>query len=542
MGRLAVSAATLMALSSLAGCANSGGSDNTLGTIGLPQNESARRELVTGLTHVLIERGAASDSDTYVLSSGPVSEREAGELQKALDAIGISTRREAPAETGPHGESLGLLVRAGNYASRAEAEAAADELLKEGISMTVRYTAEDGGNTSGPFVVSLLQVELDRFEGEIISAIGNDKVDGEETVSSMAKRHGAVAATNGGFFAWKLEVGLPGDPAGMLVLNGQLVSEGVNGRPALFIDNSGDNPRVWISHDVRTRISLTLGDVEWRVHGINRLPGMILNCGNAGGGQIELPVHDNLCVNESEILVYDRHFSDYTPPGAGLEFIVDADGTVNSISESTDTLIPLDGFVIRATGGFVEDIRRGLNVGDRASISYAIETEEGNVSLRDGLYAVNGGPTLLRAGEFVLESRADEGWETTFDGVEIANAWGDVNDDLGTEVGATNFRSGFYHGWVVRRHPRTAIGITASNEMIVAVVYGRQPGVSAGASITEMARLLRSLGAVEAMNLDGGGSSSMLVDGELTGMPSDSTGERTVGDGLLFIPRAPMSQ
>ena len=88
----------------------------------------------------------------------------------------------------------------------------------------------------------------------------------------------------------------------------------------------------------------------------------------------------------------------------------------------------------------------------------------------------------------------------------------------------------------MRRHPRTAVGLTAPNELTVAVVYGRQPGVKAGASITEMAKLLQSLGAEEAMNLDGGGSTSMVVSGELTGAPSDLTGERTIGDALLFVP------
>jgi exopolysaccharide biosynthesis protein len=49
-----------------------------------------------------------------------------------------------------------------------------------------------------------------------------------------------------------------------------------------------------------------------------------------------------------------------------------------------------------------------------------------------------------------------------------------------------------------------------------------------------MANIMRSLGASDALNLDGGGSSVMVVKGKLTGKPSDTTGERMVADSLVF--------
>ena len=78
------------------------------------------------------------------------------------------------------------------------------------------------------------------------------------------------------------------------------------------------------------------------------------------------------------------------------------------------------------------------------------------------------------------------------------------------------------------KHPRTAMGYTADGKLIVLVVQGRMPGVAEGASLPQLAKLLLDLGCVEALNLDGGGSSSMLVNGKETIKPSDKEGQRPV--------------
>ncbi|WEK34436.1 MAG: phosphodiester glycosidase family protein [Candidatus Pseudobacter hemicellulosilyticus] len=77
-------------------------------------------------------------------------------------------------------------------------------------------------------------------------------------------------------------------------------------------------------------------------------------------------------------------------------------------------------------------------------------------------------------------------------------------------------------------HPRTAMGYTLSGKLIILVVQGRFPGVAEGASLQEEARILINLGCMEALNLDGGGSSCMLVNGRETIQPSDKTGQRPV--------------
>lgn len=78
------------------------------------------------------------------------------------------------------------------------------------------------------------------------------------------------------------------------------------------------------------------------------------------------------------------------------------------------------------------------------------------------------------------------------------------------------------------KHPRTCMGYTSDDHLIIMVIQGRFPGIAEGATLEQEAKLLIGLGCVEALNLDGGGSSCMLVNGKETIKPSDKTGERPV--------------
>jgi len=102
------------------------------------------------------------------------------------------------------------------------------------------------------------------------------------------------------------------------------------------------------------------------------------------------------------------------------------------------------------------------------------------------------------------------------------------------------------------RHPRTAVGLArGGRELILVVVDGRQKPYSDGMTLRELAELFRSLGATQALNLDGGGSSTFVLadstaPGELRIMnrPSDKT-ERAVANALAVVrgcPAGPMDQ
>ena len=78
------------------------------------------------------------------------------------------------------------------------------------------------------------------------------------------------------------------------------------------------------------------------------------------------------------------------------------------------------------------------------------------------------------------------------------------------------------------KHPRTLMGYTADNKIIVMVIEGRHAGLADGATLVQAAKLMADLGCTEALNLDGGGSSCMLINGKETIMPSDKGLQRAV--------------
>lgn len=81
---------------------------------------------------------------------------------------------------------------------------------------------------------------------------------------------------------------------------------------------------------------------------------------------------------------------------------------------------------------------------------------------------------------------------------------------------------------IADHHPRTAMGYTTSGQLILLVVQGRMKNIAIGTTLTETAQILIDLGCVEAINLDGGGSSCLLINGKETIKPSDPTGQRPV--------------
>ena len=108
--------------------------------------------------------------------------------------------------------------------------------------------------------------------------------------------------------------------------------------------------------------------------------------------------------------------------------------------------------------------------------------------------AIGGGPVLLQNG-----------------GIKITN-----NEELKFAGKAIN-----------DKHPRTAMGYTKDGKLIILLIEGRNT-VAHGATLGQEAQILKDLGCWEALNLDGGGSSCMLINGKETIKISDATGQRAV--------------
>ena len=78
------------------------------------------------------------------------------------------------------------------------------------------------------------------------------------------------------------------------------------------------------------------------------------------------------------------------------------------------------------------------------------------------------------------------------------------------------------------KHPRSAMGYTKDGKLVLLVIEGRFPAKAEGATLTQAALLLKDIGCIEALNLDGGGSSCLIINGKNTIQPSDKTGQRAV--------------
>jgi exopolysaccharide biosynthesis protein len=89
------------------------------------------------------------------------------------------------------------------------------------------------------------------------------------------------------------------------------------------------------------------------------------------------------------------------------------------------------------------------------------------------------------------------------------------------------------------RHPRTAVSKLKDGKFLMITVDGRSES-SGGIGLDDLAALLLELGATDAMNLDGGGSTTMFLDGKVVNHPSDKEGERKVSDALIVTLRKKM--
>lgn len=113
----------------------------------------------------------------------------------------------------------------------------------------------------------------------------------------------------------------------------------------------------------------------------------------------------------------------------------------------------------------------------------------------------------------------------------------DGEDREGFSAGHAQFDSNITDG----RHPRAALGL--DDEHLLAVVSEGRATDDVGLTLGELASLMASLGAREAINLDGGGSASLVVDGALVNRPRDARGSdipggRALVTALAFMPRS----
>ena len=156
-----------------------------------------------------------------------------------------------------------------------------------------------------------------------------------------------------------------------------------------------------------------------------------------------------------------------------------------------------------------------------------------------------------RKGKVILEARTSGAGSTTLRALQIASTvrmswkmidaspWTGVMEMIGGMpllVDNGNVVAKSCSSYFCSRNPRTGIGYTASGKVLLVTVDGRENG-SVGMTLVGFAQEMKSLGAIEAVNLDGGGSTTMWVKGSgLVNVPADSTGERAIPNAVLVLP------
>ncbi len=351
------------------------------------------------------------------------------------------------------------------------AASVADSSVTEQVAPGVVYRARHFTRDGSLFAERWLEVDPRHPAVNLLPVHALDKASGKETVSAMARRYGAAAAMNGGYFV--VSGPYAGTSQGVYQLNGRVLSSGAN-RSALVL-----------CAEKNYRERADIGVVNFR--------GSL----RAADGARTVITGMNRPRRARDLVLYSDALGPSTLTGAnGVEAIVSAARRVESVSDAAgNSPIPPGGWVLSASGPPAEWLRRHLKAGAAVAIDTRLERMPPFDKSCTAEDIIGAGPRLVHSGRIAV--------------------------------------AGERFGHALVRHPRTAFAVTRRGTFLFVTVDGRQPS-SAGMTLPELAVELIGMGAVEAMNLDGGGSTTIVTRGEIRNSPSDGR-ERPVSDALLVF-------
>ncbi|MBX7170256.1 MAG: phosphodiester glycosidase family protein [Pyrinomonadaceae bacterium] len=356
------------------------------------------------------------------------------------------------------------------------------------IADGIEYAEVVRGTEKEPIRANLLRLDLTKVRLDVVHAL--DAAIGLEKTSSIATRHGAIAAINAGFF--RLDKSLfAGDDVGILKIDGDDLSEATNNRIAIFINNTSSKTEVEIEHFTSENF-IEIKKEKIKISGINRER------------------------KADEIIVFTPFFHRTTLTDSnGTEIIVKKGKITQVLDGKGSSEIPSDGFVISASGKKREEILKTVKIGLKVRKFGAMGVP---MTRNNGVLSI---PTK---DIFVISALSEDivaGVPQLIKNGKIEITW---------EQEKTN------KSFVETKHPRTAVAKLKDGKFLMVTVDGRSES-SGGMSLQQLAEFLLEQGATDAMNLDGGGSTTMFLDGKVVNHPSDKEGERSVGDAILVFPR-----
>lgn len=329
----------------------------------------------------------------------------------------------------------------------------------------------------GPVSVHILEVDPQHVKIEAAHAEPN--VLSLETVSQIAKKEGAYAAVNGGFF--RMRGKYTGASSGILKIDGKWLASPRHERAAIGWSRGEKKPLI---DRVGWKGSLILQGLIFSLDGINQP------------------------AEKENIVLYTSAFSKETLTRKGFTDIqLDKDLHMLALNKSGHTPIPQEGYVV----------------------SFG--------SARTPLFSAEMAQTKLSIEALPLCHPETTAQWNRFDEIVGGTPLLVDRDQVITDYACEKTLIPFLH----ERHPRTAIGVKSDGHWLFVVVDGRQPHFSVGMTVKELAYFMHELGCSSALNLDGGGSSTLYLDGKVVNVPSpsdedgkDAVDERPVSDAILI--------
>lgn len=361
----------------------------------------------------------------------------------------------------------------------------AKEVLREEFSPGATRVSHDVTYQNKNVKVEVIELDLNNPYLNLKVVAGDGKYTQRATVSSMAKRTNANALVNADYFNMLLQ----GAPDNASIIDGRLVSS-----PSVYTDRH----TLGITSDNRAIIDTTYfegkviapNNVSYPIDGLNRSYYWY-----DGTGEYS---------HENKIQVYNDFWASASRgEKKNSEVLVNSDGTVEAISQGKnfDFAVPDGKQILQVDGQALNFINANVKVGDKIKVDYKITPNY------DFKFMVGGHALLVNNGQAVKYTK-------------------DINVLGG-------------------RRARTAAGISADGKKIYLAAAEGRTSRSAGLTLGELSDFMISIGCDKAVNLDGGGSTAMVLKelGSQTGSrvinPEKNSSERKVVSGIGIFNTSP---
>jgi hypothetical protein len=336
--------------------------------------------------------------------------------------------------------------------------------------------------TNQPWSIHIARLHRSRSDLAIVSTLGKSHIQGLSPLPAQAKSvppalGRALVAVNGDFFLIKPGP-YQGDPEGLQILNGEFIS--TPGLLSFWVEGKALHIEKLLS-----AMTVTWPDGDKTPLGLNQTPrpdNVVLFTPILGAA--------TRATNSVEIILERVDGQPWLPLQVSHQY----SGRVRAINLCGNTPLQPD-LVVLTVGSKLTNHLTSLSSGAVVQFSTKLSKDLSQAST-----AIGGGPFLVHEGK--------------------GQKWPE-------RKGGDNY--------LLPRHPRTALGFNTRSFFLVEV-DGRQKELSMGMSFAELAAFMKSLGCTEAMNLDGGGSATFWLDGQVMNSPSDKH-LRSLANALAIVRR-----